>query len=64
MVHAFSKDVAPKVDAIARLELELAYLKAAVKHFNHEAIRTPSSTYFDWQISFTGMSTRPRLFYA
>ena len=34
-VHAFHKDICPKVNVIARLEYELAYYDFVVHRFNH-----------------------------
>ena len=42
-VHAFLKDISPKVNVIAQLDFELAYFDVAVKYINHYATRTPSS---------------------
>ena len=36
-VPAFPRGISPKVNVIARLEFELAYFKAADKHFNYYA---------------------------
>ena len=36
-VQIFLKGISPKVNVIARLELELAYFEAAGKHFSHYA---------------------------
>ena len=41
-VHMFPKGICPKVNAIARLEYELAYYDSAVHRFNHYTTRTPS----------------------
>ena len=40
-VHTFPKSICPKVNAIARLEHELAYYDSAVHRFNHYTTRTP-----------------------
>ena len=38
---SFPKDIGPKVNVIAWLEFELAYLEAAVQHFSHYTTGTP-----------------------
>ena len=40
-VHTFPKGICPKVNAIARLEYELAHYDSAVHRFNHYTTRTP-----------------------
>ena len=40
-VHSFPKGICPKVNVIARLELELAYYDSAVRRFNHYTTRIP-----------------------
>ena len=41
--HAFPKGMNLKVNVIARVEFELAYLETAVQHFSHKATETPST---------------------
>ena len=41
-VHAFPRDISPRVNVIARLEFELIYLKTTVQNFNHNATTTSS----------------------
>ena len=41
--YAFSKSIFPKVNVIARIELELAYFNVAIQNFSHYAWMTPSS---------------------
>ena len=40
-VHIFLKGISPKVNMIARLELELPYYNVAVQYVNHYATVTP-----------------------
>ena len=39
--NTFSKGISPKVNVIARLEPERAYLEAATQHFNYYATENP-----------------------
>ena len=41
-VLTFPKGISSKVNAIVRLEFEITYFEAAVKHFSHYVTRTPS----------------------
>ena len=47
-VYTFSKDICPKVNVIAWLELELNYFETAVQHVSHKTTGTP----FRWIYSF------------
>ena len=40
-IHTFTKGICPKVNAMARLEFELAYYDSAVQRFNQYTTRTP-----------------------
>ena len=51
-VHTFPKGICLKVNAITRLEYELAYYDSAVHRFNHYTTRTPP-----WFVGFYGIST-------
>ena len=41
-VHAFVNSISPKVNAIVRLESELAYYDVAIQHLSHNTRKTPS----------------------
>ena len=43
MVNTIPDGINPKVNAIAKLEFELAYVEAAVQNFSHYAMR-----YLQW----------------
>ena len=43
-VHIFYKGICPKVNVIARVEVELAYYDSGVHRFNHYATKTPPYT--------------------
>ena len=44
-VHAFRKDISPKINVIVRLEIELAYPNVVVQHVNRYTTGTRSFWY-------------------
>ena len=44
-LHTFPKGISLKVNAIAWLEFELAFFKAAVHYFSHYVLETPHRFY-------------------
>ena len=46
----FPKGICPKVNVIARLELELAYYDSEVHRFNHYTTRTPTPDFLNGNI--------------
>ena len=56
--YTFPKGIFPKVNVIARLELELAHYDFPVRSFNHYTTGTPSTGNLITQINKTGILTK------